>query len=114
MDVAQKIYKETLASGGITMDLFGNVPITGFMVSEPGGIDVPVAEFSVQDIEHVIEENRNALFGTGVYVGTWTNGGTVYVDCSVNFEHWGKAIECGRRQGQRTIYSLNTKQVIWL
>jgi hypothetical protein len=114
MEIAQKIYEETLVSGGVTVDLLGNVPTTGFMVSELGGVEVSLDKFSVQDIEHVIEENRNALFGAGAYIGTWVNGGMVYIDYSVNFECLGKAIAFGRRQGQRTIFSLNTKQVIWL
>jgi hypothetical protein len=114
MRIAQKIYDETLVSGGVTMDLLGNVPTTGFMVSELGGAEVFLDRFSVQDIEHVIEENRNALFGIGAYVGTWIDGDTVHVDYSVNIDHLGKALSFGRRHGQKNIYSLDTKKVLTL
>jgi hypothetical protein len=116
MKTAQEIYDETLVHGGLTMDLLGNVPVTGFMVSELGGVEVPLHNFSVQDIEHIIKENKQALFGTGGYVGTWIEpfNDMVYVDYSVNFANLGKALVFGRKNGQKAIYSLNTKKVIYL
>lgn len=111
---AQEIYDETLVRGGITTDLEGNVPTTGYVVSEMGGIEVSLDKFSVQDIEHVIVENKNALYGAGGYIGTWIDKETVYVDYSVNFTELGKALIFGRRHGQRAIYSLNTEKVIYL
>jgi hypothetical protein len=116
MKIAQKIYDLTLVHGGVTIDLLGNVPVTGFMVSELGGVEVSVNKFSVQDVEHVIAENKNALFGTGAYVGTWIDGetDTVHIDYSVNFTDLGKALSFGRRHGQKAIYSLNTQEIIYL
>lgn len=114
MTIAQEIYAETLDKGGTTKDLLGNVPITGFMVSELGGLEVPLSEFSVQDIEHVIAENKNALFGSGAYIGTRVDRETVYIDYSVNFTGPGRALDFGRRNGQKTIYSLDTEKVIYL
>jgi hypothetical protein len=114
MKIAQRIYDETLAHGGSTMDLLGNIPVTGFMVSELGGVQVPLTEFSVRDIEHVIAENKNALFGIGAYIGTWIDGETVHVDHSVNFTNLGIALSFGQKHGQKSIYSLNTKKVLTL
>jgi hypothetical protein len=114
MKVAQKIYDETLVHGGFTMDLLGNVPVTGFMVSELGGVEVPLDKFCPADIEHVIAENKNALFGKGAYIGTWVDEKTVYIDYSVNFTNLGKALTFGRKNGQKAIYSLDTEKVIYL
>jgi hypothetical protein len=114
MKTAQEIYEETKVNGGTTTDLLGNVPTSGYMVSELGGVQVPLDKFSVQDIEHVITENKQALFGIGAYVGTWIDGDTVYIDYSVNFIGLGKALAFGRKNGQKAIYSLNTKETIYL
>jgi hypothetical protein len=97
-----------------TFDLDGNVPSEGFMVSEMGGVEVSLTEFSVRDIERVIAENKNALHGMGAYIGTWVEDNTVYVDYSVNFTELGKALTVGRKNGQKAIYSLNTQSVIYL
>jgi hypothetical protein len=114
MKTAQEIYDATLVHGGVTVDLLGNVPVTGFMVSELGGVEVSLDKFSVQDIEHVVAENKNALSGIGAYIGTWVDGETVHVDYSVNFTELGNALSFGRRNGQKSIYSLNTKKVLTL
>lgn len=116
MTITQKIYDETLAHDGVTVDLLGNVPSAGFMVSELGGVEVPLDKFSVRDIKRVITKNKQALLGTGAYVGTWIDRETniVYVDYSVNFSNMEVALAFGRKNGQKAIYSLDTKEVIYL
>lgn len=114
MEMAQKIYDETLVCGGVSMDLLGNVPKTGFMVSELGGTEVPLDKFCPADVERVIVENKNALYGTGAYIGTWVEEEMVYIDYSVNFTELGKALSFGRRNGQKAIYSLDTEETIYL
>jgi hypothetical protein len=116
VNAIQEIYDRTLTDGGVTMDLLGNVPKTGFMVSEMGGIEVLLDEFSIRAIEHAVSENKNALSGTGAYIRTWIDIGTatVYVGYSVNFYDLEKALSVGRRNGQRAIYSLDTQRTIYL
>ena len=98
-EIAQKIYDETLVHDRSTMDLLGNIPVTGYMVSERGGVEVSLDKFSVEDVEHVIAENKNAPFGTGAYVGTWIDGETVHVDYSVKFTELGIALSFGQKHG---------------
>lgn len=99
MKTAQDIFSLTLIHGGVTVDLEGNVPTSGFMVSEMGGVEVPLDKFCPADIEHVISKNKNALHGIGAYIGTWVDRETnmVYVDYSVNFTELGKAFDFAQK-----------------
>ena len=111
-ELAGKVVRRTLWTGGISIDLDGREPTEGYMVSVHGSeVIVQKEEFNEDTVRNYIALFKNHI-GYGSYLGTWVDGEEVYLDVSVNFHSLSEAIKLGRENNQKAIYSLNTNKVV--
>lgn len=106
--IAETLLARTARDGGCTVSLVSGDMAThtsGFYV---GGV-VPAIELPVGATlaQYVGASNRiaNAMHGRG-YVGTWTDGDTVYVDGSEWYADAETALRVGRERGELAVWEI--------
>ena len=115
--ISKTIADKTIENQGCNMNVFGQKPLTGYMVSLKGKeVRELLLDFNQNHIENFIKANSLALHGNpGLYIGTWVNGDQVCIDLSVNLRNKAIAIAYGVLNGQTCIYDvLNKKEIYWL
>jgi two-component SAPR family response regulator len=103
-------------SGGLTIDAAGNTPTSGYMVSIHG-FERQIPNFSSmsdEDINEAIEQYRQDILLEENYFGAWVDNDTLYLDNSINTQFLETAIAYGDAQQQKSIYHINSGEVIFL
>lgn len=113
--VVQDIQRYTREWGGLSISMVdGHMPDKGFMVAKPPefGAIVDEADFfdSVKGpkiLSDYMKKNRADLgHGGKDYLGTWLNGGKIYLDVSQNITSREEAIRIGRERNQKAIWDV--------
>ena len=94
-------------NGGFTADQSFNAPNTGYMVSLKG---TEVQFPNVADMPDDVLQRECEDFHSGVpldaYFGAWVDGGTLYLDHSVNIQDREVAIAFGHANNQLAIWDI--------
>lgn len=103
-------------SAGFSVNLQGNSPEFGYMVSKPGNevvfknlpTEFEIVSYALQRLE--------LLQGHDIYIGGWMDDSTglYYLDVSVNVLDLQTAIMLGESSGQIAIFDLSTFSSIYL
>lgn len=90
----------------------GERPASGFMVSRPGGPNVPQGTLTEKQIQNFVNSRALAING-GAFVGKWNENGRTYLDVSDNRKtSEAEATKLGAARDQIAIYDVNRKRVI--
>ena len=100
----------TTREGGLSANYIGRAPKTGYMV---GGVvpsrtvDAAAGRAAISSvIREFYSENRAVLKRPGTYLGTWVDGGKVYIDISQRTGTKKRALELGRARGELAVYDV--------
>lgn len=112
--VASTIQQFTRDWGGLSISMVdGSMPTTGYMVSKPPSFGKVVDEADFFDpvkgpkiLSQYMREQKSDLATGKNYLGTWLNGGKVYLDVSENILDVGKATRLGRERDQIKIWDV--------
>ena len=110
--IERMILNSLRSNGGASVNLAGNSPDHGFMVSREGSERV----FDGYPNETDIHEYLASVDPRGAYIGTWFNpeNGKTYLDVSENVQRATHARRLGKARKQISIYKVSTGDVIVL
>ena len=109
------IQRFTREWGGLSISMVdGHMPDKGFMVAKPPEFSQVVDEADFFDsvkgpkiLAEYMKKNRADLGRGGKdYLGTWLNGGKIYLDVSQNMMNREEAIRVGRERNQKAIWDV--------
>ncbi len=108
MSIIDKFYDHALATGGATMNLKGECPISGYMVGMYPERSKVLEKFTGYQLEVYISNNYDLLTLSGNYVGIWWESARNFwiADVSKCIEGLDNALEQGRLSCQSAIYDL--------
>ncbi len=113
--VVEDIQRFTREWGGLSISMVdGSMPDKGFMVAKPPEFSHVVDEADFFDpikgpkiLAEYMKKNRADLGRGGKdYLGTWLNGGKVYLDVSQNMMNREESIRVGRERNQKAIWDV--------
>ncbi|GHF38823.1 hypothetical protein GCM10010218_20080 [Streptomyces mashuensis] len=101
-------------TGGATYAPDRPAPASGFMVSLNGSErTIPLAEFGPTELVNYMQEYAYRIDSDPrLYYGAWVDGGTVYLDISMNIADRAEALLMGEFESQKAIYDVTTGDVI--
>jgi GNAT superfamily N-acetyltransferase len=113
-DVASTIQQFTREWGGLSISMVdGSMPTTGYMVAKPSSFGKVVDEADFFDpvkgpkiLSQYMREQRADLATGKNYLGTWLNGGKIFLDVSENITDVGEATRLGRERDQIAIWDV--------
>lgn len=103
------------AQGGFTLNERLQSPTAGYMVSIKGAeVQIPnVAEMSDDEIQRMCESFHIEV-PRDIYFGAWVDGGTLYLDHSINIQDLDVAIAFGKANDQLAIWDISNSNSIQL
>jgi GNAT superfamily N-acetyltransferase len=113
--VVEDIQRFTREWGGLSISMVdGSMPDKGFMVAKPPEFSHVVDEADFFDpikgpkiLADYMKKNRADLGRGGKdYLGTWLNGGKIYLDVSQNMMNREESIRVGRERNQKAIWDV--------
>jgi hypothetical protein len=109
-EVTDQAYKDTVANGGVTIDLGGNKPTEGYAYSPFKDTEtiVPKAEFQPNHIDNFVDLNYNKLKESGNHLGIWEEDGKIYMDVSQVGPANDATITKAESQGQLAVFDLKS------
>ena len=106
------IYNSTKINGGITINRYGSIPSTGYVVSAEGAEQIiPLDKFTKAKVAQYIDNNIEAL-NRGFHLGTWVDEGKVYFDLSIVYHSLGSAWAACKINKQVAFYYIDEDKVI--
>jgi hypothetical protein len=109
------IVNQTLNKSGCSMNLSGNTPESGYMVSIPDcEKKVKLSNFNPSIVSSFIHRNKKYLSNSRTYIGTWINKDYVYLDVSINLMNLRVAKTFGISSNQIAIFDVNKFETITL
>ena len=107
--IANKLYVHAALYGGLTVDIDGNKPLSGYMVGIKGIEFNSVSECDPFRIAEFIQSNPEKWYGS------WKDtDGKVYIDVCQNVQKLQDALDLGKAYEQISIYDVVTSEVIYL
>ena len=105
----RKFYNHAIKSGGATVNIRGECPIYGYMVSMYPQREQVMECFTTYHVEVYISNNYDLLRLSGNYVGVWWDGvrNNWVLDVSKCIENEQDALREARWSGQGAIYDLS-------
>lgn len=92
---------------GFTVDLLGQSPTSGYIVSLPGYTRrIDVATFNDEDVKDYASQYFYELSESGRYIGAWLENNTVWLDISENFHVLELAQSVGVERNQIAIWDV--------
>ena len=121
-DVASTIQQFTREWGGLSISMVdGSMPTTGYMVAKPSSFGKVVDEADFFDpvkgpkiLSQYMREQRADLATGKNYLGTWLNGGKIFLDVSENISDVGKATRLGRERDKIAIWDVANQREVYL
>lgn len=109
----QQIFDSILKNKGITINLSGKEPQSGYVVATEGSeLKIEVNKLSTDVIDAFILKNLDSL-RLEFYFGCWIEGHYAYLDISmVVHGSEGDAIQIGRGEKQIAIYHIDSRKSI--
>jgi hypothetical protein len=113
-DVATIAYQQTLANGGVTINVAGQRPTKGFAFSPYKHAEVVVSqpEFTPDVVDAYIEAHREELENPDNFLGIWIDNGSVYIDISTVIDDRSEAYARAPQAGQLAMFDLGSMQEI--
>jgi hypothetical protein len=109
----KQVYLDTINNGGSSTNLDGEHPTSGYMVALPNcELIVKPDWFNVGTIKQYILDYQDEFFNEQVYLGTWLDANTIYLDVSVNVQNLEDAVKLGHEYGQLAIYDVLNREAI--
>ena len=104
-------YKELIErDGGFTVDLLGNRPLRGYIVSLSGYTSrIPLTLFEDNDVSEFATLHSPKLFKPLHYIGAWVEDGEVWLDVSEQLFSRDGAIQAGISRNQIAIWDVVNK-----
>lgn len=104
------IVADTLANGGATIDtVTGERPTAGWLVALPSNENIVSTElFDIGAVQVYLDKYADDLNRVGNYLGTWVDGGKVYLDTSTLINRDDIAERLGRQYRQLAIFNIGT------
>lgn len=116
MDIrnVQNIVTATLTEGGVTLDIITfDQPQRGYAVASGGSErKVSTAHFNVKDVLRYIGDHHYELTNVGAHLGTWVDGGLVYLDVTTVIDTLAEALPTATARGELAIYDLANQRTI--
>lgn len=114
MNITQTIYDSVLQNAGITINLNGQQPESGYAFSpfKETEVVVPLESFSPEGVASYLTAYEAQLRQPNNYFGAWVDNGQVYLDVSQVIQDRDEAIRRARAADQLGIFDLNTGQTI--
>ena len=113
--ILTKIKIDTLKNGGGSFSIFHNEKADkGYMSSIKDIVIIDIKDFNFSIINKIIEENKNLLKRKNVYLGTWIDGGKIYIDISKNYKSKYYCLKIAKKLKQLAIFDLNTFTSIYI
>jgi hypothetical protein len=118
MNLWHEIVRLTLERGGLTIDPKtgevydnGGYAVGGFVPSKT----IPVGQNWHDTVREFVQENAS-VFNNGhrMYLGTWIDGDTVWLDVSAIFEDKDEAIAVARANGEKAIWDFDNATEIYV
>lgn len=115
MDI-EKFAAEVRGSGGASVNMAGQSPVTGYMVGLAGSqIALPLDDFDDGAVAEYLGLYGPLLHvGANTYLGGWVLGDLVYLDVAAQFTDREEAIAAGQKAGQIAIYDVEAGEDIYL
>lgn len=115
---AKNMLVTTLIKGGISVNLEGNAPTKGYMVSLPHyekRLDKEmIASDTLSEIEEYLQKHKDFVGDNGLFYGMWMTDTEIVLDLSQNFEDKELAVVVGISRDQKAIHDLNNGKDIFL
>lgn len=113
-EVLDKIFSLTKEWGGVSLSMVdGHLPTKGYMVAKPPefGDILPQSDWESpikgpKIIADFLDKNKADLATGKNYLGTWLNGGKIYLDVSENITSREEAVRLGKERNQKTIWDV--------
>lgn len=112
-----KIIKDTLKNNGGSFNVSKSKikkPLNGFMCSIKDLIVIDKKDFNVKLLKYLVKQNFNLLKENENFIGTWIDGGKVYIDISANFKNKNEALQVAEENKQLAIFDLQKMESIYL
>ena len=106
----------TKKNGGCSINLQGEEPTLGYMVSL-NGMEQKLLNGGLNlrnQIEQYIRRNEKTLEMVGAYLGLWKDGNILYIDVSIQWYKLETALAVGKIHRQIAIYDVVNKKEIRL
>ena len=118
MNILKSIYLYTIKTGGCSYSFqeFRTIK-EGYSVSIDKIYErcVDIEDFTTIDLKDYILDNYSFLWEyDNHHLGTWIEGGAVYMDISVQYDTLEEAIEAAEYYDQLAIYDHKKKETIYL
>lgn len=110
LQVTQKALELTKKNGGVTINLDGDVPISGFAYSPFKDIEttIPKEQFSEKNIDDFIDKHYDKLNQEGNHLGIWEDNGKIYIDISKVNPDEQLAVTDAAKNNQLALFDLST------
>jgi hypothetical protein len=84
MDISGKAYQSTIKDGGVTINLKGEEPTTGYAFSPFIGAElvVPIGAFTPDAVANYVHTHYSELAQPDNFLGIWTQGQNIFIDVS--------------------------------
>ena len=114
--IIAKAVKSLVLTNGASINLKGEIPTTGFMVSIPNHEQIVNSDLSnlMVELEHYIFKHERLLQNPLYYLGLWQDKAGIYIDISQRFEHKQFATSTGKKWKQIAIYDVLHEESIYL
>ena len=112
--ISYPIFKKTIENQGVSMNLDGLKPVTGYMVGLKGHeVRINISDFNEGHIDSFIRSHLYILHNRKAYIGTWIKNDTVYIDLSINLDNKAVALAYCSYNGQICIWDVLNKVEIY-
>ena len=112
-----EIIRATLKNKGLSINIKGENPISGYMVALRGR-EVAVEKSKplsslIDTLQKFISDNEFDLSQKHHYLGTWIYNGKIYIDIAFNYQDLNTSIDMAYLSKQISIYDVKNKEVIY-
>jgi len=106
-DQATQFAINVRADGGATVSVHDEpIPVTGYFVSDAGGIEIPLDAFTETDVRTFADKYAFELAHAGVFLGGWVSDGRVYLDITRHYFSRACALKAAEINQQLAIWDI--------
>lgn len=113
--VADKAYQEIVKNGGVTINLKGKQPKTGFPLSATKHAETIVEKekFTKADMDAFVKKQLSLLKEKDKFIGGWEDEGKIYLDVSKVADDFDSAFKEATEMGEQGVFDLKTGETIY-
>ena len=108
-DITSKALDLTKKNGGVTINLNGDMPTSGYALAEKKTteLSVPIEKFTQDTLDKYVQDHYNELNLPNRHLGTWVDNGKVYMDVSSVYKNFNEAMSKAEQAQQLAIFDLD-------